>query len=234
MPGRAEPENASQVVNGELLDAGSFSEWLASMTAALRGDGNSEVPCGRCTACCTSSQFVHIEPDETDTLARIPEELLFPAPRMERGHLLMGYDEHGRCPMLADGRCSIYEHRPRTCRVYDCRIFAASGLAVDEAEKAAISRQVARWRFSYRDDNDRARHRAVQLAADYLSNTSCAPGEALVGLNATGRSLRALEVHDLFLQSDEATGQSRAFTPGPEVLRTELGRQEGSRDRLSR
>jgi Fe-S-cluster containining protein len=234
MPGRAEPENASQVVSGELLDAGSFSEWLASMTAALRGDGNSEVPCGRCTACCTSSQFVHIEPDETDTLARIPEELLFPAPRMERGHLLMGYDEHGRCPMLADGQCSIYEHRPRTCRVYDCRIFAASGLAVDEAEKASISHQVARWRFSYRDYNDRARHRAVQLAADYLSNTSRAPGEALVGLNTTGRSLRALEVHDLFLQSDEATGQSRAFTPGPEVLRTELGRQEGSRDRLSR
>ena len=28
-----------------------------------------------------------------------------------------------------DGRCSIYEHRPRTCRTYDCRIFPATGLA---------------------------------------------------------------------------------------------------------
>ena len=32
--------------------------------------------------------------------------------------------------MLVDGRCSIYEHRPRTCRTYDCRIFTATGLDV--------------------------------------------------------------------------------------------------------
>jgi len=224
MPGRAEPESALQAVTGEVLEAGSFSEWLASMTAALRGDGDSEVPCGGCTACCASSQFVHIEPDDADTLALIPKELLFPAPRMARGHVLMGYDENGRCPMLADGRCSIYEHRPRTCRVYDCRIFAASGIVFDEADKASISRQVARWRFSYRDDNDRARHRAVQLAAEYLTDTSRELGETSGGLNATRRSLRALEVHHLFLRSDEATGQSRAFTPGPDVLRAEPDR----------
>ena len=37
-----------------------------------------------CTACCTSSQFVHIEPDETDTLAHIPAALRFPAPGTAR------------------------------------------------------------------------------------------------------------------------------------------------------
>ena len=87
----------------------------------------SEVPCDGCTACCTSSQFVHIGPDETDTLARIPRRLLFPAPRLPAGHVLMGYDENGHCPMLVDGACSIYEHRPRTCRTYDCRVFPAAG-----------------------------------------------------------------------------------------------------------
>ncbi len=69
----------------EPLEAGDFSAWLAGMQAALRGEGESDVPCGTCTACCTSSQFVHIEPDETDTLAHIPKELLFPAPRAPAG-----------------------------------------------------------------------------------------------------------------------------------------------------
>lgn len=90
------------------------------MRSALRGEQPSAVPCDGCTACCTSSQFVHIEPDERETLRRIPSELLFPAPRMPAGHVLLGYDEHGRCPMLSEQGCSIYEHRPRTCRTYDC------------------------------------------------------------------------------------------------------------------
>ncbi len=83
------------------------------MQRALRGDGGTDVPCGTCTACCTSSQFVHIEPDETDTLAHIPADVLFPAPLAPRGHVLLGYDERGHCPMLVDNACSIYEHRPR-------------------------------------------------------------------------------------------------------------------------
>ena len=29
------------------------------------------------------------------------------------------------------GGCSIYDHRPRTCRTFDCRVFAAAGVAVD-------------------------------------------------------------------------------------------------------
>src|SRR5437868_3481590 len=99
----------------EGLAAGDFSSWVRGMLGALRGEHGSDVPCGACTACCTSSQFVHVEPDETDTLSRIPAELLFPAPRLPRGHMLMGYDERGHCPMLIEGKCSIYEHRPRTC-----------------------------------------------------------------------------------------------------------------------
>ena len=62
------------------LAAGDFSSWMTEMQGAIRGERGSDVPCGGCTACCTSSQFVHIEPDETDTLAHIPAALLFPAP----------------------------------------------------------------------------------------------------------------------------------------------------------
>jgi hypothetical protein len=56
------------------------------------------VACGGCTACCTSYQFGHIGPEETDTLAHIPADLLFPASRLPRGHMLLGYDERGTAP----------------------------------------------------------------------------------------------------------------------------------------
>ena len=136
------------------------------MEAALAGEADAEVPCGDCTACCTSSQFVHIEPDETDTLAQIPAALLFPAPRLPEGHVVLGYDERGHCPMLRDGRCSIYDHRPRTCRTYDCRVFTALGVDPDDAT-GAISRQVRRWRFTFATDEDRDRHRSFgQLLVD--------------------------------------------------------------------
>src|SRR5690349_2465179 len=115
------------------LPAGAFVAWLDTMQRALRGETDADVPCAGCTACCRSSQFVHIGPDETDTLAHIPRELLFPAPRQPEGNVVLGYDANGCCPMLTEAGCSIYEHRPRACRMYDCRVFAAAG--VDPADK---------------------------------------------------------------------------------------------------
>jgi Fe-S-cluster containining protein len=141
----------------ETVDAGRFSTWLAELDASLRGDADMDVPCGECTACCTSSQFVHIEPDETDTLARVPASLRFPAPGLPKGHVVLGYDERGHCPMLVDGCCSIYEHRPLTCRTYDCRVFAATGVVPEGQPDIAL--RVARWEF---DIDDTARWDAVR------------------------------------------------------------------------
>src|SRR5947209_5185789 len=131
----------TEPVDDAPLAAGALAPWLAGLRRALRGDGESAVPCGGCTACCTSSQFVHIGPEEHDTLAHVPAELLFPAPGLPAGHVVLGYDDAGRCPMLVDDRCSIYEHRPRACRVYDCRVFAATGVEVVDEDQRAIGRR---------------------------------------------------------------------------------------------
>jgi uncharacterized protein len=163
--------------------AGAFSSWLVDVKAAIRGDGDADVPCGTCTACCTSSQFVHIEPDETETLRRVPKALLFPAPRLPRGHVLMGYDERGHCPMLVDGGCSIYDDRPRTCRTYDCRVFPATGIEPDD-DKVLIARQARRWRFSYPHDRDRVDHEAALAAARR---------QQADGASAMQRAVRAIE-----------------------------------------
>jgi Fe-S-cluster containining protein len=131
--------------------AGTFSTWLDGTIAALAVGGDSDVPCGTCDACCSSAQFVHVTPDDVDALAHIPAELLFPAPGAPKGHQVMGYDEDGRCPMLTDTGCSIYQHRPQTCRQYDCRVFAATGV---ESDKPLIAVRVSEWEFDI-DDPDR-------------------------------------------------------------------------------
>ncbi len=177
-----QPEDEPMEEASEALDAGAFSTWLDEIAAAIAGTTSSDVPCGTCTGCCTSSQFIHIGPDETDALAHIPAALLFPAPRMPRGHVLMGYDQRGHCPMLVDGACSIYAHRPRTCRTYDCRVFTAAGIAPDD-DKPVIAERVAMWRFRHPTAVDRAEHDAVINAARDLTAHS-----------ATQRAVEAVQV----------------------------------------
>ena len=52
----------------EPLAAGDFSAWVTGLQGALTGISDADVPCGTCTACCRSSQFIHIAPDEKQAL----------------------------------------------------------------------------------------------------------------------------------------------------------------------
>ena len=191
------------------LPAGEFSSWLRRTRAVLLGEGGADVPCGACSACCTTSHFVHIRPEETQTIARIPRELLFPAPGLPAGTLLLGYDELGRCPMLAGGRCSIYEDRPLTCRTYDCRVFAAAGTAAD---REPITRQARRWKFGHPTQDDRDEHVAVRAAAtfvrEYAECFSVAPPRDPVQV-----ALLAIKVCEVFLvRGDEPGASASAFS----------------------
>ncbi len=207
------------------LPAGDFSTWLSDMQEALRGERASDVPCGSCTACCTASQFIHIGPEETDTLAHIPAELLFPAPRMARGHVLMGYDELGRCPMLVGNTCSIYDHRPTTCRTYDCRVFPAAGLEVDDDDKALIAERVKRWRFSHPSAADVVRHDAVSAAARFLRERGDELGDEPLPVTTTQVAVAAVELHALFI------GSAGVTDPGPAAVRVWLRRRREDRAR---
>ncbi len=203
----------------QTLAAGDFSSWITDMRAAIRGERGADVPCGNCTACCTSSQFVHIEPDESDTLSRIPVELLFPAPGLPTGHVVLGYDERGHCPMLVDSKCTIYQHRPRTCRVYDCRIFPAAGVAIDDDNKIEIAQQVRRWRFAHPNDADRDQHDAVRAAATFVAQHADLLENGSVPTNATQRAVLAVEIHDMFLARVEATDRPTVVVPDIDAVR---------------
>jgi hypothetical protein len=145
---------------------GEFSAWLAASRAALDGGDAPEVPCGACNGCCKSSYFIHVGPGECEALAAIPRELLFDAPGLSAGHLVLGYDENGCCPMLVAEKCSIYDSRPRTCRVYDCRVFSAAGI---DPGKPAVEQRTRRWRFSFPAEQDGHEYRMVRAAGRFLT-----------------------------------------------------------------
>jgi Fe-S-cluster containining protein len=193
------------------VPAGGFSEWLRGTEALLRsGDGAADVPCGSCKGCCRSAMFIHIKPDETQTIRRIPRGLLFPAPGLPKGHVLMGYDDKGRCPMLTGNVCSIYEHRPQTCRDYDCRVFAATGVSVDEQAQPEISDRVKAWVFDYESEPSSEEHAILKEAAAFLQkNRDLFPQGTLPSYPVQLAAL-AVRIHRLFCEMKLQNGGSAA------------------------
>jgi Fe-S-cluster containining protein len=147
--------------------AGPFSEWLRAMRAALAGHAGMDVACAGCVGCCTSSYFIKVRGHETATIERIGAHRLRPAPGAGNDSLLMGFDSQGHCHMFANGGCSIYSHRPETCRTYDCRVFTAAGMNAGP-DKSVINERIASWRFEYSSPREREEHAAVTAAATYM------------------------------------------------------------------
>ena len=166
------------------------------------------MPCGECNACCKSSYFIHIRLVETQTLSKIPDALLFPAPGQPEGTKVLGYDEQGRCPMLVEDRCSIYDNRPLTCRFFDCRVFTATRLDAGDDDKALITRHIKRWQFNYSARQDYARHAAVTKAASFLKKHAASFPTGFIPTNMTQLAVLAIKVYDVF--SDD-TSQSSSF-----------------------
>ena len=154
--------------------------------------------------------FIPIKPEETKTIQRIPRALLFPAPGLPKGHVLLGYDDQGRCPMLVDNECSIYEDRPQTCRDYDCRVFAATGITVDPETQAEIANRVKAWAFDYESEGSREEHTIVREAAAFLQkNRDLFTKGSLPGYPVQLAAL-AITIYRLFA---ELTGEKLTVPP---------------------
>jgi Fe-S-cluster containining protein len=149
------------------MNAGNFSDWLRAMRAALAGGSGMDVACGDCVGCCTSSYFIKVRAHETTALEHIGADKVRPVPGATNGNMLMGFDEQGHCFMFVNGGCSIYTHRPETCRTYDCRVFTAAGM-IAGPDKSVINERVSQWRFDYPRERDREEHLAVTAAANFM------------------------------------------------------------------
>jgi Fe-S-cluster containining protein len=194
------------------VQAGDFSAWLHGTEASLQsGNGGADVPCGACRGCCRSSMFIHIRPEETQTLRRIPRALLFPTPGLPKGHVLMGYNDQGQCPMLVDNQCSIYEDRPQTCRDYDCRIFTATGISVDQQTQPEIAQRVQEWVFNFESIESREEDRILKEAAAFLEkNRELFPPWSIPS-NPVQLAVLAVNIYRLF---SDLTAQRRQDATG--------------------
>jgi len=185
-----------------ILPAGDFSFWLRNARNSLLSDNGTDVACGECIACCSSYQFISIRPEEILTLNAIRRDLLVSAPGRPKGHVLLGYDKKGYCPMMQNNACSIYEHRPLTCRTYDCRMFSAAGMTTGYETTVRIFERVRQWEFSYPSNLDRAEHEAMKAAAKFIrEHASCFPGGGIP--RSSGQlAVLAIKVYKVFLKED--------------------------------
>jgi hypothetical protein len=97
-----------------------------NLTSIDSGAPISDVPCGSCTTCCeVLTPF--LTPEEV-TSGLYPLSLIQPDKHMilenpNVGPLVAMFKKtpSSGCSMFIDGKCSIYDYRPKSCRQFDCR-----------------------------------------------------------------------------------------------------------------
>jgi uncharacterized protein len=189
------------------IDAGPFGAWLAQAREALRGRGGMNVPCGDCVGCCTSHYAILLRPHDV-ALDLVPAALQSSVPGMWYPHAQMKPRSNGHCAMFNEGRCSIYSQRPQTCLDYDCRVFAATGLAAG-ADKPVINQRIQAWQFSYEDEPARQLHKATLAASAFLQTHADEFPQGWLPTSPLGMAGLAIKVQELFVGQTELRNAKR-------------------------
>jgi uncharacterized protein len=184
------------------VSAGAFAHWLqAYREAQTQAEPTGNVPCGDCNGCCRASYFIQIHSDERETLARIAPLHLTRRAGDNEPKWTLDQSCAGACPMLVQGACSIYDARPRTCRRFDCRVFAAAGVSPGAWPRAAVNARVWQWRFELASEEDVDCQNAVLAAAAFLQRSAALIDADVAPANASELVNAAAIVYELFLES---------------------------------
>jgi uncharacterized protein len=120
--------------------------------------------------------FIHIRPDETQTIQRIPRALLFPAPGIPKGHVLLGYG----------------------CRSYACRIFTATGFPVDRQTQPDIAQRVDSWVFHHESEESRKELSTLREAAAFLQKNRDMFPQGSLPAHPAQLAVLAVKIYKLF------------------------------------
>ena len=151
-------------------------------------NGQGTVDCQSCHGCCRANYTIGLSEAEAEVL---------PHTRVE-GFPVILPEADGKCPFLVDEVCTVYEKRPISCRQYDCRDLARSGILLVERGPGEVEINQSIKRFLTSDGMDRA---MAEVARGYLKagmNACDAASGALVCVmvRALPRGQRAqLEQH---------------------------------------
>lgn len=103
--------------------------------------------------------------------------------------------------MLKAGDCSIYSSRPSTCRTFDCRVLAATGLRMDGKWNERINERVQAWRFTFTSEEGRRRHKAIRDIASFVRQHAAAFPGGRAPAQATALAVLAIKVHSVLLST---------------------------------
>ena len=96
-----------------------------NLTSISSDEPLEDVPCGSCSLCCEKLS-PYLTPEEVAS-GLYPLSLIQPTHGQQLtvpniGPIVSLYrKKDGGCGMFVDGKCSIYDHRPISCRQFDCR-----------------------------------------------------------------------------------------------------------------
>jgi hypothetical protein len=79
-----------------------------------------DVPCGGCHHCCRS-EVIALLPEAGDDLSRYDHDVI---ELPDQGPVaVLKHKPNGDCVYLDDTGCSIHDHAPHICRIFDCRVW---------------------------------------------------------------------------------------------------------------
>jgi hypothetical protein len=111
-------------MTGEMVTARLAGDPEAFVASCSAGTNASRVPCGGCTECCYH-KHVEVYPNQER-----PEDLphlSYEADSESASGWRLRTRADGACIHLGEHGCTVYEHRPRACRRYDCRVWSWLG-----------------------------------------------------------------------------------------------------------
>jgi hypothetical protein len=135
-----------------------------SYSGPLGVDTPVHVPCGTCNACCWHS-FIDIDPKDED-----PADLQHLDYIEDPAHdaFKLRKKDDGSCVHLGPNGCTVYAHRPKACRRYDCRLMAVFGIK-DPYENGHES---PNWFFPPKTDEEAFVFKILSGTATYKAATT--------------------------------------------------------------
>lgn len=130
----------------QVRDTGITPRQWVDQTIQVQKDerASNDVACKSCTQCCYWPR-VDVDPEQEE-----PEHLRHLTIIQGAKGWYIPKRADGGCIHLGPKGCTVYEHRPRACRKFDCRIF---GL-IDAAAPIGNNHYGPVWRFRYETDAD--------------------------------------------------------------------------------
>jgi hypothetical protein len=157
------------------------SKKCVGVSSFVRHFPNTHVPCGSCSACCRSEFDLNL--NQADDPSLYLTEI-----GQKTGRLSLKKTADGACVYLQDGKCSIYDRRPITCRKFDCRTDVLCCLKTPDLYNTVA------WDtfdFTYNEPTDKLLRQCVCLLARLLAGL--ASSNAAAAQNAVWHMRAALK-----------------------------------------